>query len=202
MIPRDPHEPPGWGTDVTAEPARAMSPEEYLAFERQAWTKHEYHDGHVYALSGASMRHNRIVVNLVLSIGNQLRGGPCEVFASDMRMHATAGLYAYPDVTIVCGKPELEDEHLDTLLNPTVLIEVLSPSTERYDRGRKAGYYRTLESLREYLFVSQDQPRIERYARTGEVTWVLTEAVGRDARITLDSVGCTLELSEVYEGVG
>lgn len=201
MFPHDPHE--TWGRrEVTLEPARLITPTEYLAFERASETKHEYDNGHVFAAAGASERHNLIVVNLIVSIGMQLRGGPCRVYPSDMRLHVVpSGLYAYPDVSVVCGASELEDEHLDTLLNPTVLIEVLSPTTERYDRGRKAAFYRTLDTLREYLFVSQDQARIERYARTDERQWVLAEAVGREDRIALESIGCELSLAEVYEDV-
>ena len=117
-------------------------------------------------MTGASRKHNLIVANLVLEIGRQLKGRPCEVYPSDMRLRVPAtGLYKYPDVTVVCGAPELADEHMDILLNPTVLIEVLSDSTERYDRGRKAENYRRIDSLQEYLLVDQTQPRIERYRR-------------------------------------
>lgn len=202
MFPHDPHEPHGQRREVTLDPARLITPEEYLAFERASEIKHEYDNGRVFALAGASERHNLIVANLIATIHPQLRGGPCRVYPSDMRLHVVAsGLYAYPDVTVVCGRSELEDEHLDTLLNPMVLIEVLSPSTERYDRGRKAAFYRTLDSLREYLFVSQDQPRIERYTRTAERQWTLAEAVGREDEIALESISCTLSLAEVFAGV-
>ena len=201
MFPHDPHETYG-RREVILEPARLITPAEYLVFERAAETKHEYDNGHVFPTAGASERHNLIVVNLIAAIHPQLRGGPCRVYPSDMRLHVvSSGLYAYPDVTVVCGASELEDEHLDTLLNPTVLIEVLSPSTERYDRGRKAAFYRTLDSLREYVFVSQDQARIERYARSDERQWVLSEAVEREDRIALESIGCELSIAEVYEGV-
>ena len=202
MFPHDPHESYG-RREVTLEPARSISPAEYLAFERASEIKHEYDNGRVFALAGASERHNLLVANLIAAIHPQLRGGPCRVYPSDMRLHvAASGLYAYPDVTVVCGASELEDEHLDTLLNPTVLIEALSPSTERHDRGRKAAFYRTLASLREYLFVSQDQPRIERYTRTDARQWVLAEAVEHGERIALESIGCALPLQEVYAGVG
>lgn len=202
MFPHDPYEPRGQRREVTLNPARLITPEEYLAFERASETRHEFDNGRVFVRSGASERHNLIVANLIAAIHPQLRGGPCRVYPSDMRLHVVASeLFAYPDVTVVCGRSELEDEHLDTLLNPTVLIEVLSPSTESYDRGRKAAYYRTVESLREYLFVSQDEPRIERYTRTAEGQWTLAEADRREDGIALESVGCVLRLEEVYAGV-
>lgn len=202
MFPHDPHDPRGQRREVTLNPARLITPEEYLAFDRESEVRHEFDSGRMFALAGASERHNLIVANLIISIGVHVRGGPCRVYPSDMRLRvAASGLYAYPDVTVVCGRSELEDEHLDTLLNPTVLIEVLSPSTERHDRGRKAAFYRTLDSLREYLFVSPDQPRVERYARTAERQWTLTEADRREDGIALDSIGCVLPLAEVYAGV-
>ena len=205
MIPYDPHDPhdSSMGSrEVVLEPARLITPEEYLAFERAAETKHEYIDGRIYAMTGASLRHNRLVSRLIRLLGNALEGGPCEVFPSDMRLHVVAsGLYTYPDVTVVCGEPRLEDEHLDTLLNPTVLVEVLSPSTERYDRGLKAAHYRTIESLRAYLLVSQDATHIEQYTRTGPGEWTLTEAAGGDDAITIDAIDTTLELAEVYDGI-
>lgn len=187
---------------MVLEPARTVSPDEYLAFDRASDTKHEYLDGRVFAMTGASLRHNRLVVRLVRLLGAATDGGPCEVLASDMRLHVVAsGLYTYPDVTIVCGEPELEDAQLDTLLNPAVLIEVLSPTTERYDRGLKAEHYRTVESLREYLLVSQDRVHIEHYRRTGARQWTLTEAIGREDGITIDAIGGTLRLGDVYEGI-
>jgi Uma2 family endonuclease len=196
------HDPSTGRREVVLEPARTVSPDEYLAFERAAETKHEYLDGRVFAMAAASLRHNRLVTNLIVGLHTAARGTKCEVLPSNMRLHVVAsGLYAYPDVTLVCGEPELEDAHLDTLLNPTVLIEVLSPSTVRYDRGREAEHYRTIESLREYLLVSQDRVHIEQYRRTGLRQWTLTEAVGREDGITIDAIGSTLRLAEVYDGM-
>ncbi|HSL72022.1 MAG TPA: Uma2 family endonuclease [Longimicrobiales bacterium] len=178
-----------------------ITPAEYLEAERRAETKSEYFAGQVFALAGASKAHNLIVVNLVAILHGQLKGQPCEVYPSDMRIHVRTGLYTYPDVSVVCGTPQLEDEHFDTLLNPTVLIEVVSDSTERYDRGRKAEHYRQIESLQEYLLAAQDKARIERYRRQGEREWVLTEAIGLEESVPLDSVGCVLPLRDVYDRV-
>ncbi len=187
---------------MSTQPRRRLRPEEYLEAERRAERKSEYYAGEVFALAGASREHNLLVTNLVAGLATRLRGGPCEVYPSDMRVKVRAsGLYTYPDVTVVCGEPELEDEHLDTLLNPTLLIEVLSASTERHDRGFKADHYRRLETLREYLLVPQEEPRIERYRRRGEREWLLTEFRGLEGVIELDSVGCSLEAAEVFERV-
>jgi Uma2 family endonuclease len=176
--------------------------EEYLAFERASEEKHEYLAGEIYAMVGASRQQNLIVVNIVTALGVQLKGRPCEIYASDMRVGIPAvGSYTYPDVTAVCGTPEFEDAEVDTLLNPTVIIEVLSPSTEMYDRGRKFQNYRTLASLKEYILVSQDTHRIEQFVRQENEQWLLTDATGPDNRITLPSINCTLALADVYDKV-
>jgi Uma2 family endonuclease len=199
---KDPSGPSSGSSGVSSRPEPWISPEQYLAAERLAETRSEYLDGQVFAMSGASLPHNRIVVNLVVELGRQLKGGPCSVLASDMRLRVpSTGLYTYPDVTVVCGEPQLEDEHFDTLLNPTVLIEVLSPSTERYDRGRKGVHYRRIASLAEFLLVAQDEPRVERYRRQGEGEWVLTEVSGLEESVALDSLGCVFALRDVYDRV-
>ena len=177
------------------------SAEEYLALERGASVKSEFHDGHIYAMTGASREHNLIAVNIARELSLQLKGRPCEAYVNDMRIKAAeARSYHYPDVVVVCEKPQFEDQQADSLLNPTVVIEVLSPSTEAYDRGEKFAHYRKIISLREYLLVSQDKPRIERFVRE-EDRWVLTETEGLDGAMALDSIGCSLALREVYERV-
>lgn len=187
---------------MSSRPAPWISAEEYLEFERSSEQKHEYFAGQVFPIPGASREHNVISMNLLASLHAQLRGSPCEVYPSDMRVRIPAtGLYTYPDGTVVCETPQLEDAHNDTLLNPTVLIEVLSPSTERYDRGRKAEHYRRIDSLGEYLLVSQEEPKIERYARHGDEHWLLIEAAGLDTSIDLVSIDCVLALSDVYDKV-
>lgn len=174
------------------------SAEEYLSLERCATIKNEFHDGQIYAMTGASRAHNLISGNIYRELSQQLKQRPCEAYVNDMRVKATqARSYHYPDIAVVCGTPEFEDAQVDTLLNPTLLIEVLSPSTEAYDRGGKFAHYRKIESLREYLLVTQDQPAIERYVRQGDV-WVLSEALGLEASVALESIGCRLSLREVY----
>ena len=175
--------------------------EEYLTQERSASYKSEFHDGQIYAMTGASRKHNLITVNIARELSLQLKKRTCEAYSNDMRVKAAeAHSYYYPDIAVVCGTPQFEDAQVDTLLNPTLLIEVLSPSTEAYDRGGKFAHYRKIATLREYLLVSQDQPGIERYVRQGDV-WILTEAVGLEAFAPLESIGCVLSLREVYDKV-
>ncbi len=163
--------------------------------------KCEFVDGQIFAMVGASREHNLIGVNIASELRTQLKDRPCETYANDMRVKAAeAKGYHYPDIVVVCGKPEFEDGHLDTLLNPTVLVEILSPSTEAYDRGGKFAAYRKIQSLHEYLLVSQAEPFIERYVRQGEA-WVLTETAGLEGLVNLDSIGCVLAMNEVYYSV-
>lgn len=175
--------------------------EDYLLLERSALYKSEFRDGQIHAMTGASREHNLVAVNIAGELRDQLKKRPCEAYINDMRVKAAeARSYHYPDIAVVCGAPQFEDAHVDTLLNPTVLIEVLSPSTEAYDRGGKFTHYRKIPTLCEYLLVAQDQPSIEHYVRQ-EGGWVLTEAVGLDASVSLDSIGCALSLREVYDKV-
>lgn len=172
--------------------------EEYLALERSASIKSEFHDGQIFAMTGASREQNLVSGNIYRELSQQLKNRPCEAYVNDMRIKAAkARSYHYPDIAVVCSKPEFEDAHVDTLLNPTLLIEVLSASTEAYDRGGKFAHYRKIETLREYLLVMQDQPTIERYVRQGDV-WILSEAVGLEATLSLESIECQLCLREVY----
>ncbi|MDQ2809137.1 MAG: Uma2 family endonuclease, partial [Chloroflexota bacterium] len=167
------------------------TPEEYLAYERQVEYKNEYIDGQIIAMSGASRAHALIAMNIAWVLVTQLRGQPCEVYGSDLRVKVRAhGMYTYPDVTVVCGEPQLEDAHVDTLLNPTLIIEVLSPSTERYDRGAKFEYYRALPSLQEYLLIAQDQMLVEHFVRAGE-DWRLIVTRDPTAVLSLPAIGCT-----------
>jgi Uma2 family endonuclease len=178
-----------------------MTPAEYLAFEReQTHAKHEYLNGQVTAMGGASMAHSVIVGNVSASLHGQLRGRGCRVMSSDMRVHIPAtGLYTYPDITVVCHVPMLQDDQFDTLLNPSVIIEVLSPSTEAYDRGEKFEHYRSIDSLQTYVLISQSRPHIEVYERQDNGAWMLTEISGLDSRIDIASIACVLDLSDVYE---
>jgi Uma2 family endonuclease len=177
------------------------TPQEYLALERTSPIKHEYYDGSIFAMAGASREHILIGGNLHAGIHPQLRDRPCEVYMSDMRVLVSrTGLYTYPDVVAVCGEPRFEDSAVDTLLNPSVIIEVLSDSTEAYDRGKKFGHYRRLESLREYVLVDQDQAHVERYTRQGD-EWLLTELTGLEGTLRLESVDCTVAMREIYAKV-
>ncbi|MDG4594493.1 MAG: Uma2 family endonuclease [Candidatus Contendobacter sp.] len=173
---------------------------DYLTLERQAKTKNEYLNGRIYAMSGASRSHNRITVNLTSALHAQLKRKPCEPFSGDMRVKVSpTGLYTYPDVVVVCGEPRFEDSHVDTLLNPTLIIEVLSDSTAAYDRGEKFAHYRALQSLSDYLLVAQDQPRIEHYQRQPDGRWLYSATDGLDAQVEISTIGCVLSLAEVYE---
>jgi Uma2 family endonuclease len=179
-----------------------ITPADYLALERQAETKSEYFNGGIYAMSGASRNHNRITFNLARRIGNQLDGKPCEGYVNDMRVKVSpTGLYTYPDVVVVCGEPRFEDDQLDTLLNPKVIIEVLSESTEKYDRGDKFAHYQTLDSLTDYLLVAQNQPYIEHFQRQADGLWLYAATQGLEAEIDIATIGCVLPLAEVYERV-
>jgi Uma2 family endonuclease len=153
-------------------------------------------------MTGASRKHNLITTNISSSLHTQLKGRPCEVYAVDMRVKVRAtGLYTYPDVAVACGEPEFEDDFVDTLLNPTLLIEVLSPSTERYDRIAKSSYYRTMESLAEHLLVAQDEIRVEQYVKQPNGEWLLFEFFTLDSTVQLPSIDCSLQLSEVYDRI-
>lgn len=181
---------------------RQATPEEYLESERQAATKSEYLAGEIHALAGASERHNLIAINAAYLLVGQLKGRPCKTYSNDMRVKVDfSGLYTYPDVVVVCGKPQFEDRNLDTLLNPTVLIEVLSESTAAYDRGSKAEHYRTLPTLNDYLLIDQNTVHIERYQRQTEEQWLFSDYRSLDATVRLDSIACHLPLSELYDKV-
>jgi Uma2 family endonuclease len=174
-----------------------MTPEEYLAFERASEERHEYIDGEIFAMSGASYAHVRLVSNLSRQLGNSLQGGPCVPLTNDMRVRAGATRFCYPDVVVLCGPPELEDN--DILLNPTLIVEVLSETTEAYDRGAKFSYYRGLGSLSKYLLVSQTEIRIEQFVRQADGRWLLSEATG--GALALPSLGVALAIDAVYDGV-
>jgi Uma2 family endonuclease len=179
-----------------------MTEAEYLAFERASEMKHEYYNGEIFAMVGASESHNLISVNLIRMISTKLRGKGCKVYPSDMKVKIeSTRLYTYPDLSVMCGEAQFADGEFDTLLNPAVIIEILSPSTERYDRGKKFQHYREIPSLQEYVLVAQDNPRIERYLRQENGKWELTDAIGIEATIDLTSIDCVLELAEVYEQV-
>lgn len=184
------------------QPRTQLTPLEYLALERQAEFKSEYYHGHVFAMAGGSRQHNLITVNVSSSLHAQLRQRPCTVYSSDQRVKVEAtGLYTYPDISVVCGEARFEDEHLDTLLNPTVIVEVLSSSTEGYDRNEKYAHYRKIESLAEYVLISQVRHHVEHYLRQGDGSWRLSETEELSGSIELPSIECDLALGDVYEKV-
>lgn len=179
-----------------------LTPEEYLAIERAAEYKSEYFGGEMFALAGAGLQHNRIAANLMRSLGNLLWDGPREAFGSDMRVKVNAfDKYTYPDAVVGCGELHFEGGRQDTLLNPLVIIEVLSPSTEAYDRGIKFEHYRRIESLREYVLVAQDRAYIERYQRIDDGRWVISYFHGLDSTLPLESISCDLPLVDIYHKV-
>jgi Uma2 family endonuclease len=175
-----------------------MTPEEYLAFERSSELKHEYADGEIFAMSGGTWEHSLVGQNIARELGNALLERPCAVHGSDMRVKAIATeRYFYPDVSVVCGQPYFEDETRDTLLNPKVIVEVLSESTERYDRGDKFASYRTIDSLQDYVMASQTAPLIEHFSRQADGTWVF-RALGPGERLVLPSLGCEIPVDRAY----
>jgi len=187
---------------MSSAPTRYITPEEYLEQERKAETRSEYFQGEVFAIAGASRRHGRIVSNLVAELSRQLNNRDCNVYSNDLRLAVSqAGLYAYPDVMVVCGEEQVADRHDDMLLNPTLLIEVLSKSTKNYDRGQKFESYRKLASLREYLTVAQDKIQVEQWMRQPDDRWMLKEYFESDARIALLSTGVELQLSDIYRKI-
>lgn len=177
------------------------TPDEYLAMERGAPFRSEYRDGRIYGLAGATARHNRIVLNVGSGLLTRFRGGPCATYVNDLRVRIERGNhYVYPDVAALCGEPRFQDDVLDTLMNPSLVVEVLSDTAEAYDRGEKFAEYRRLDSLLEYVLVAQDRVSVERYRRSGDV-WTLTAFDAPGDVLELDSVGASLPLAEIYEGV-
>jgi Uma2 family endonuclease len=187
---------------AVANPVHRLTEAEYLEIERRAEYKSEFLDGEMVAMSRSNRWHSLIACNMICAIGNQLQGSPGVIFNSDMRVKVQmAGLYTYPDVSIACGQHEVEDEHDDVLLNPSVIAEVLSDSREAYDRGKKFELYRRLPSLREYLLVNQHEPLVEQFIRQPGGEWLLREVAGLEGKLALPSVGITIALADVYSNV-
>jgi Uma2 family endonuclease len=193
---------------MSTQPKTRLTPEQHLEIERRAEYKSEYYNGEMFALStgwrshDVRRSHSVIAVHVATQLDNQLRRRPCEVYPSDMRVRVSAtGLYTYPDVVVVCAPPQFLDEVTDTLLNPTLLVEVLSPSTEAYDRGRKFEHYRRIESLRQYLLVAADRVQADLFTRQPDGQWLLTSKSSLDDEMVLDSIDCRLKLADIYEKV-
>jgi Uma2 family endonuclease len=194
------------------KPEGLYTEDEYLALERASQERREYLDGQIYLMAGESPAHGTICTNLTIEVGSQLKGTPCRAFSKDTKVrsgpvpksrYSAQALYSFPDLVVVCGEPQYLDEHRDVLVNPKVIIEVLSPSTEAFDRGEKFARYREhLDSLTDYVVVAQSMPLVEHFARQSNGEWVIA-ASARDLSETvgLDSIGCTLRLSEVYDRI-
>jgi Uma2 family endonuclease len=187
---------------MSAQPVTHMTAEEYLAAERAAEFRSEYYDGCVYAMAGTSFPHNLIVTNIMVALKLALKNRKFAVMAIDIRVRVSSGkAFTYPDIVALCGELQAADDQKDTLLNPALIVEVLSPSTELFDRGIKFAKYRELESLREYVLVSQTEPRLEKFARQPGGLWVLSEYVGIEAVCRFESVDCEIALADIYENV-
>jgi len=187
---------------MSAQPQPRLTPEQYLDAERAAEFRHEYYNGHIYAMSGGSYQHFQIIGNITAELHTRLKKRPCAVGSSDLRLRVSPdGLYTYPDVVVICGDPRFADDQRDTLLNPALIVEVLSTSTEAYDRGFKSAQYRTVESLEEYALVSPAEPRVEVFRRQPGRHWLLSEAVGLDAVCHFESLDCAVPLAEIYAKV-
>ncbi len=182
---------------------KSVSEEQYLELERAAPEKHEYFNGEIFDMAGMSEEHANIASNINASLHFQLKKRPCKSYQSDLRVYIPrTGLYTYPDVSVVCEKPELlPDAYLDTLTNPVLIIEVLSPSTADYDKGAKFDHYRTIETLQEYIPVWQDKKRVARYTKRNDGSWVLNDFIGEEAEIILTSIDCRLTTEDIYEKV-
>jgi Uma2 family endonuclease len=179
-----------------------LTPEEYLALERRSEARSEYVAGEVFAMVGASKRHNLIAANIIRVLGNQLLERPCIVYPSDLRVKVIAtGKYTYSDVVVACEEERFEDAENDTLLNPVVIIEIPSQSTEAYDRGKKFEHYQYIESLTGYILVAQEPYRIERYVRRGDREWRYSEYHDTEDVVRIDVIGCELALRDVYAKV-
>ncbi|NEX22430.1 Uma2 family endonuclease [Thiorhodococcus mannitoliphagus] len=183
-----------------AQAQSGSTPRDYLAWERRQETRHEYIRGEIFEMTGASREHNLICGNLFAMFHGQLRGRPCEVYVNDMRVKVTeTGIYVYPDIVALCEPPRFEDNKVDTLLNPGLIVEVLSQSTESDDRGAKFAHYRNLPSLAHYLLVSQTECRVEHFTRQSGNRWLLTEYQAPDDSIPLTDMDCSLRLADIYE---
>ncbi len=188
---------------MSAQSQPRLTPEQYLEIERAAQdVRSEFYNGRMYAMSGASYRHVMIISSLSHHLRKALANRDCSVGTNDLRVRVSSqGLYTYPDVVVVCGQPKFADGSTDTLVDPIVIIEVLSPSTEADDRGFKFAQYRTMESLQEYSLVSESEPRVEVFRRQPGGDWLLSDAVGMEATCRFDSVNCAIALQDIYDKV-
>jgi Uma2 family endonuclease len=186
---------------VASNPVSKLTEEQYLAIDRAAEFRSEFVDGEMFAMSGGTNRHGKIQVNIIVELGLALRDSPCQPFGSDSRVRVSSRAYVYPDATVVCEDLQAFDDDDDILANPVAIFEVLSPSTERYDRGLKFQLYRTIDSLKEYILVNQEQIRVERYTRQADGDWSLRDYLGPDEELKIDSIGVAIPLRRIYRRV-
>lgn len=186
----------------TAPQVKYLTVEEYLEMEDLSTEKHEYYAGEVFAMSGASFIHNQIVSNAIIDIGSYLRDKACGIYPSDLKVHIEeVSLFTYPDLSIICEGPQFYADRTDTITNPSVLIEVLSPSTKDYDRGEKFGFYRQIPSLQEYILISSQKMLLEKYVRQSVNKWLLTEYKDADDAIVIETIGYQTTLKAFYRDV-
>lgn len=187
---------------MSIQPEARLTPEEYLYIERKATNRSEYFACEMFAMAGASREHNRIVTNVVTGIDNQLKDRHCNVYSSDMRVKVSnTELYTYPDIVVTCGEERFADEHVDNLLNPLLIVEVLSDSTEAYDRGKKFEHYRQIDSFSEYLLIAQNICKVEQYFKQNNTQWLYTETRKLEGIVKLYSIDCELFLKNIYAKV-
>jgi Uma2 family endonuclease len=184
---------------MASEPKHRLTVHDYLTLERRSETRSEYLDGEMFALAGASHEHNVIVTNIVAALRPQLRSRGCTLYANDMRVRTPTDFLAYPDVVVLCGERRFDDPRRDTVLNPTLIIEILSESTQEYDHGTKLTHFREIPSLAEVLLIAQNRPHVEHYLRQASDRWLLVETSDPRNILDLSSIGCRLALAEVYE---
>lgn len=194
-----------------AQPKPRYSVDDYLAMEREATERHIYLDGEVYAMAGESLAHGSISTNTVGLLYSQLKGTPCQALTKDTKVRSSriplsgksrSGMFSYPDILVVCGEPEFHDAFKDVILNPTTIVEVLSPSTESFDRGEKCRRYRKWNpTLRDYILVSQDKPAVDHFSQSSEGGWSIQSYEGLESEIVIASIRCVLKLADVYDRV-
>ncbi|MBK8669212.1 MAG: Uma2 family endonuclease [Saprospiraceae bacterium] len=176
-----------------------VSPEQYLDSERLALEKHEFYRGEIFAMSGATFRHNQIFKNTYINLGSKLKGKPCQPYGSDLRIHIPKNsFFTYPDISIICGQPEMTDTIKDTVVNPSVIMEILSKSTYDYDKGQKFTLYRDIVSLKEYILIDSMSVRVEHYYKNDDGSWTLKDYRTIDDKIHIQTIAADLLLSDVY----
>jgi Uma2 family endonuclease len=186
---------------VASNPLSKLTEEQYLTIEREAEFRSEFLNGEMFAMSGGSLNHAGLQANILVEVSVGIRGKGCRAFGPDFRIRVSSRMYTYPDVSVVCGEPLVAGEQNDNLLNAAVIFEVLSPSTEKYDRGLKFQHYRTIDSLKDYILVDQSQIRIEQYTRQPDNSWTLRDYQRPEEELKVDSIGVSIPLQRIYDQI-